>query len=51
VSLEKTTGKWRAVVTADGIKTSLGYFETPEAAHDAYCEAARRLHGKFWRAA
>lgn len=26
----------------------LGYFDTKELAHEAYCEAARRLFGEWW---
>lgn len=51
VSRYGDTGRWRACIWADGVKTSLGCFDTPEEAHAAYCEAAKRLHGKFWRAA
>ena len=27
----------------------LGYYDTAEAAHAAYCEAAKRFHGAFAR--
>ncbi|WP_404944690.1 HNH endonuclease [Ralstonia pickettii] len=40
---------WRAQIKYAGKKHLLGCFATPEAAHDAYCEAAKRLHGEFAR--
>lgn len=42
---------YRARISANGKTHYLGYFETPEAAHEAYCEASRRLHGDFGRTA
>ena len=42
-------GKWYAQITADGRWRFLGYFSTPEAAHPAYCAAAREHHGEFAR--
>jgi hypothetical protein len=42
-------GKYRAVITSEKQKISLGTFTTKEEAYAAYCEAARRLHGKFAR--
>lgn len=38
-------GKYRAVLG----KKHLGYFDTPEAAHNAYVEAAKEIHGDFAR--
>jgi hypothetical protein len=43
--------KWRAKITIRGQKHSLGLFATQEAAHEAYCQAARSLHGEFARTA
>jgi len=41
--------KWCARIGTNGRKF-LGYFHTKEAAHAAYVEAAKRLHGEFARA-
>lgn len=40
-------GRYRAVITADGRKTALGWFRDPREAALAYDAAARRLHGEF----
>lgn len=39
-----STGKWRALIKSKGRQVSLGYFDTEQAAHDAYLAAKRRLH-------
>lgn len=49
VHLNKKTGRWRATIRADKKPMHLGYFDTPEAAFAAYCEAARKYHGEFAR--
>jgi hypothetical protein len=46
-----SNGKWRAQIAVSGHKIYLGEFETPEAAHAAYCEAADEFHGSFRRVA
>lgn len=38
---------WRAEITINGKKKHLGYFDTPEHAHQAYCAKAQELHGEF----
>lgn len=43
--------KWVARICKDRKNTYLGLFHTPEEAHAAYVEAAKRLHGEFARAA
>jgi HNH endonuclease/AP2 domain len=40
-------GRWKAKVVCGGISHYLGIFFTPEDAHAAYIEAAKRLHGEF----
>lgn len=44
-------GKWAAYVRHNDRPNYLGLFVTPEEAHAAYCEAAKRLHGEFARGA
>lgn len=41
------TKKWHARIRCHGKNTSLGYHNTPEEAHAAYCKAASELHGQF----
>lgn len=40
---------FKAVICVDRKVTHLGVFATPEEAHAAYSEAAKRLHGNFAR--
>ena len=47
VSWFRKTKKWRARIQAYGIAIIIGYFDDPNAAHLAYCAAARELHGEF----
>ena len=47
VGWHKPTNKWQARIRLNGSRKSLGFFATPEAAHDAYCKAAAELHGEF----
>ena len=46
---QRENGKYRATITVNRKRTSLGTFDTKEEAYAAYCEAARRLHGEFAR--
>jgi hypothetical protein len=47
VNWHKGTKKWQARIGYNGKRVTLGYFNNPEDAHKAYCEAADELHGKF----
>jgi hypothetical protein len=46
---DKRRNKWSAEIRAKGKRYKLGRFASPELAHAAYCEAAKRLHGDFVR--
>jgi len=46
---ERHANKWRAIIKLDGKKYHLGYYDDAEAAHAAYCVAAKKLHGEFAR--
>ena len=45
----KHGNKWRARIRVNGKAVYLGVFITKEAAHAAYCKAAKRVFGKFFR--
>jgi len=42
---------WYAQITHNNKRIYLGRFATPQAAHAAYCKAAKKLHGEFFRKA
>lgn len=39
--------KWSARITVNGYRKHLGYFNSPEEAHVAYCEASEKYHNEF----
>lgn len=47
VSLKKSTGRWCAKIRFNKNSKHLGYYSTPEEAHEAYKQAALRLHGEY----
>jgi hypothetical protein len=47
VSFFSRTGRYRATIKKDGVSHHLGYFDSPEAAAQAYRAAALRLHGEW----
>lgn len=49
VSFCKANRKWRARIKVDRKEIMIGYFDTPEEAHAAYCEEARKHFGEFAR--
>ena len=49
VSFFKSSGKWRAAIRVNGASLHIGYYDTPEDAHQAYCDKGRELHGDFFR--
>ena len=51
VSWYRQGNKWRSYIKINGVKKHLGYYDTPEAAYVAYCDASLRFHGEFGRVA
>lgn len=49
VTFHPATGKFRARIRCDGVLHSLGLFDTPEAAHARYCDAAAEFFGRYAR--
>jgi hypothetical protein len=52
VSAHRAKGKflgWQSQIRHAGRNIYIGQFRTPEAAHEAYCEMAQKLHGEFAR--
>lgn len=47
VSWHKRIGKWQAKITVRNKLKHLGYYLTPELAHEFYCLAADILHGEY----
>lgn len=45
----KMSKRWKSSITKDGRARYLGCFKTEREAHDAYCSAAKQLHGDFAR--
>lgn len=49
VSFRRRTGNWSAYIGINWKKQHLGCFSSPEAAHEAYVKASRKLHGNYGR--
>jgi hypothetical protein len=50
VHFNKHAGRWRSILKFRGASYFLGYFDTAESAHRAYCAKASEVHGDFARA-
>ncbi len=48
---KQRNGRYQARIAIKGKRLHLGTFQTPEAAHAAYCKAAKELFGEFARTA
>lgn len=48
VHWHEKAGRWRAMIGGRQ-KKHIGYFDTPEEAHEAYCKAAAETYGEFAR--
>mgnify|MGYP000845458502 FL=1 len=49
VSFHSKNGKWASRIRKDGVQRSLGYFRTPQEAHEAYAREATKIFGQFAR--
>ena len=49
VSWNKNAKRWQSAIKKDGRSIHLGYYQTKEEAHGAYCEFAKTLFGEYAR--
>jgi hypothetical protein len=49
VTWHRRDRKWHAKIQSHGRRHHLGYYDTPDEAHAAYCAASVKLHGEFGR--
>ena len=47
VSFNKKSGKWVAQINVEGKRNTIGYFDTPEEASNAYNEVSQMIYGEF----
>ena len=47
VCWHKISKKWQARIRINNKNKHLGLFDSPEEAYEAYCKAAKELHGEF----
>jgi len=50
VHLHTQYNRWKAQIKRNGKVMHIGMYDTPEAAHEAYMDMARKIHGEFARA-
>lgn len=46
--VSKSWSRWKAMIWVSGNEIYLGTFDTPDAAHEAYCAAAKGFYGEFF---
>lgn len=49
VNWHKAVGKYQATIQFQGVRHHLGWYDDPNLAYAAYCEAAKFYHGEFAR--
>ncbi len=49
-TFNRQSGRWTAQIQYNSKNLVLGSFDTAEEAHEAYCQAGKRLFGEFFRA-
>jgi hypothetical protein len=47
VSFRPSIKQWQAQIAVNGNSYHLGWFDSPDLAHAAYCDAAVKYHGEF----